>query len=76
MDYSVLEKSKLFHEIPAGNNAIPIPESVSKWAMLMNVSRPSLHREMKRLEQQGIIAYSSAVITIHDEEALQEVLSQ
>ena len=59
-----------------GNNAIPIPESVSKWAMLMNVSRPSLHRELKRLEQQGIIAYSSTVITIHDEEALQEVLSQ
>ena len=59
-----------------GNNAIPIPESVSKWAMLMNVSRPSLHRELKRLEQQGIIAYSSTVIMIHDEEALQEVLSQ
>ncbi len=60
----------------AGNNAIPIPESVSKWAMLMNVSRPSLHRELKRLEEQGIISHSSAVITIHDEEALQEVLSQ
>ena len=59
-----------------GNNAIPIPGSVSKWAMLMNVSRPSLHRELKRLEQQGIIAYSSTVIMIHDEEALQEVLSQ
>ncbi|MBQ9037973.1 MAG: Crp/Fnr family transcriptional regulator [Oscillospiraceae bacterium] len=59
-----------------GNNAIPIPESVSKWAMLMNVSRPSLHRELKRLEQQGIITYSSTVITIHDEEVLQEVLSQ
>lgn len=59
-----------------GNNVIPIPESVSKWAMLMNVSRPSLHRELKRLEQQGIIAYSSTVITIYDEEALQEVLSQ
>ena len=59
-----------------GNNAIPIPESVSKWAMLMNVSRPSLHRELKRLEEQGIISHSSAVITIHDEEALQEVLSQ
>jgi len=44
--------------------------------MLMNVSRPSLHRELKRLEQQGIIAYSSTVIMIHDEEALQEVLSQ
>ncbi|MBQ8955221.1 MAG: Crp/Fnr family transcriptional regulator [Clostridia bacterium] len=59
-----------------GNNAVPVPESVSKWAMLMNVSRPSLHRELKRLEGQGIIAYSSAVITIQNEEALREVLSQ
>ena len=59
-----------------GNSAVPVPGSVSKWAALMNVSRPSLHRELKRLEQLGIIGYSSAVITIHNEEALQDVLSR
>ena len=58
-----------------GSATVPVPESVSKWAMLMNVSRPSLHRELRRLEQQGIISRSAAAITIQNEEALQNVLS-
>ena len=58
-----------------GSATVPIPESVTKWAMLMNVSRPSLHRELRRLEQQGIIFRSAAAITIQNEEALQDVLS-
>ena len=55
-------------------NKVRIPESVSKWAMLMNVSRPSLHRELKRLESEGVIEYSPRLITILDGEALQNVL--
>jgi CRP-like cAMP-binding protein len=55
---------------------VSIPESVSKWAMLMNVSRPSLHRELKRLESEGIISYTSPTISIRNPDALQEVLSQ
>ena len=58
-----------------GKDTVRIPDSVSKWAMLMNVSRPSLHREIKRLESEGIIAYSSASIRILDPDALQDVLS-
>ena len=59
-----------------GRTSVQIPDSVSKWAMLMNVSRPSLHRELKRLEDQGLIAYTPPVINILDGDALQEVLSQ
>ena len=60
----------------SGKNFVRIPDSVSKWAMLMNVSRPSLHRELKRLQSEGILKYSPPVIKILDESALQNVLSQ
>lgn len=59
-----------------GKDTVMIPDSVSKWAMLMNVSRPSLHRELKKLEDEGIISYSHPKIQILEREALQEVLSR
>lgn len=58
----------------SGNDRVAIPESISKWAMIMNVSRPSLHRELKRLENEGIIFYKPPFIDILDHEALQGVL--
>ena len=60
----------------SGKDAVKIPDSVSKWAMLMNVSRPSLHRELKRLESENIVAYSPPIIRILTQDALQDVLSQ
>ena len=57
-----------------GKSKIHIPGSVSKWAMLMNVSRPSLHRELKRMEDTDIISYAPPVIDILDRAALQDVL--
>lgn len=60
----------------SGEASVRIPESVSKWAMLMNVSRPSLHRELKRLESENIITYSPPIIRILNQDALQIVLSQ
>lgn len=59
-----------------GENKVRIPGSVSKWAMLMNVSRPSLHRELKRMENEGIISYNSPDIDILNPDKLQEVLGQ
>ena len=44
--------------------------------MIMNVSRSSLHRELKKLEADGIISYDPPTIKIHDPEALQNVLSK
>ena len=60
----------------SGEDSVRIPESVSKWAMLMNVSRPSLHRELKKMEDEGMISYSPTVIRIMDQDALQAVLGR
>ena len=60
----------------SGKNVIKIPGSVSNWAMIMNVSRSSLHRELKKLEADKLIAYAPPVIEIHDFDALQNVLSK
>ena len=59
-----------------GTKRIQSPESISRWAMLMNVSRPSLHRELKKLEEQGIISCKDSTVTIHNTESLQNVLSR
>ena len=59
-----------------GKKRVIVPESISRWAMLMNVSRPSLHRELKKLEQQGIISCKDSTVIIHNTEALQNVLSR
>lgn len=60
----------------SGKDAVKLPGSVSKWAMLMNVSRPSLHRELKKLEEEGIISYSHPMIRILNLNALQDVLGR
>ena len=60
----------------SGSSRIRIPDSVSNWAMVMNVSRSSLHRELKKLEAEGLIAYKPPVIEILDAELLQNVLSK
>ena len=65
----------LMQERQKNNNKIQIPGSISKWAMIMNVSRTSLHRELKRLENQSVISYTPPVITILDSNALIDVLS-
>ena len=57
-----------------GKNRVAIPGSVSKWSMMMNVSRPSLHRELKNLELRDIISYEPPAILIRDAEKLQQIL--
>ena len=59
-----------------GNDIIPIPDSMTKWALLLNVSRPSLHRELKRLESQNTIKLQPHHVKIQDSKALQDVLSE
>ena len=58
-----------------GKTAVKIPDSMSRWAMIMNVSRPSLHREMKKLEKDGIIRYTGKIIDVLNPDELQSVLS-
>ncbi len=59
-----------------GKTAVQIPDSMSRWAMIMNVSRPSLHREMKKLKEEGIIRYERKNIYVLDPDGLQAVLSE
>lgn len=59
-----------------GENMVRIPGSVTKWAMQMNVSRPSLHRELAKLEAAGVISYAPPFIDILDAAALQDVLGR
>ena len=66
----------LIHARQTGRGVIRIPESVTNWAMLMNVSRSSLHRELKKLESAGIISYTPPAIEILDQNALQDILSK
>ena len=66
----------LIHTRQSGKNVFRIPDSVSNWAMIMKVSRSSLHRELKKLEAEGIISYDPPTIEIHDPERLQGVLSK
>ena len=60
----------------SGKSKVMIPDSVSRWAKIMNVSRPSLHRELKKLKDYGIIRYSPPMIELLDQEALQAVLGE
>ena len=80
MSYSGIAQKAAFYLLiqarQSSKNVIKIPGSVSNWAMVMNVSRSSLHRELKKLEADGLIAYAPPVIEIHDFDALQNVLSK
>jgi len=80
MSYSGIAQKAAFYLLiqarQSGKNVIKIPGSVSNWAMVMNVSRSSLHRELKKLEADGLITYAPPVVEIHNPKALQTVLSK
>ncbi len=79
LSYSGIAQKAAFYLLmqhrQTGNASVQIPDSVSKWAMTMNVSRPSLHRELKKLEKQGFIHCSTHTIEILDAAGLQSMLS-
>ena len=79
LSYSGIAQKAAFYLLmqhrQTGNASVQIPDSVSKWAMTMNLSRPSLHRELKKLEKQGFIHCSTHTIEILDAAGLQSVLS-
>lgn len=58
----------------SGEKKIRIPGSVSNWASLMNVSRPSLHRELRKMEENGLISYALPEIEILDPQGLRDLL--
>lgn len=64
----------MFHN-QTGNTVFHIPKSVTNWAMMMNVSRPSLHRELTKMENTGLIKYTPPVIEILDIRRLEQLLT-
>ena len=57
-----------------GQKKVMIPGSVSNWASVMNVSRPSLHRELRKMEENGLISYALPEIEILDPQGLRDLL--
>lgn len=53
---------------------IKLPFSKTMWAAQMNVSRPALSRELKKLSLQGILSFNRQVVKIHDIKKLQQLL--
>ncbi len=79
LSYSGIAQKAAFYLLiqarKGGQSLVTIPGSVSIWAMLMNVSRTSLHRELRKLEAEGAIAYRPPTIEIRDMATLRDVLS-
>ncbi len=64
----------LMDEYKSGNS-ITLPYSKKTWAEHLNVSRPSLFRELKILCNEKVIAIQNKTITILNEDALAKLLS-
>jgi len=58
----------------SGKATVLIPGSMTKWALMMNVSRPSLYRELKRLDGQSLLRFTAPEIQILDAPALEKLL--
>lgn len=65
----------LMMERKTGESLVTLPGSMTKWAKRLNVSRPSLHREIKKMEDLGLIKYDAPTIKIKDKSGLQSLLS-
>ncbi len=80
LSYSGIAQKAAFYLLvqarQSGQKVIRIPDSVSNWAMVMNVSRSSLHRELKKMETDGVIKYVPSAIEILDPDSLQNILNR
>lgn len=78
LSYSGIQQKIAFfllsRSMQSGSSVVQIPGSITKWALSMNVSRPSLHRELRALENQGLISVSVPSITIRDPQSLRRIL--
>ena len=66
----------LFHEYKlSGSLVVTLPFSKKEWAEYMDVSRTSLSRELRGLEQDGILSFHKRTIEIRDMDRLEKILS-
>lgn len=66
----------LMRQRHTGLDSIELPGSMAKWAEFMNVSRPSLHREVKKMEGLGLIRHDAGAIDILDTAGLEALLDE
>ncbi len=66
ISFFLLEKSQ-----QTGSTTIELPESITNFASFLNVSRTSLHREIKKLENSGTIKICKKQIQILDKKKLE-----
>ena len=64
----------LSESLQNGTDTVSIPDSMAKWALMMNVSRPSLYRELKKLDEQGITLSAPHEVKILQAAALETIL--
>jgi len=55
--------------------SITIPFSKKDWAEYMNVSRTSLSRELRKLEEEGVLSFEKRTIKVMNWPRLEEILS-
>ena len=64
----------LSESLQNGTDTVSIPDSMAKWALMMNVSRPSLYRELKKLDEQAITLSAPHEVKILQAAALEAIL--
>jgi len=65
----------LYHSESKNTPTIELPLSKQSWAEHLNVSRPSLSRELSSMEEEGMIRISGRRITITDRDRLEQIIS-
>lgn len=64
------------HENPSDDaNGVELPFSKKAWAESMNVSRTSLSRELRKLEQEGILSFEKRRIRVRDINRLGKIVA-
>jgi len=66
----------LFHAyLASGSLVVPLPFSKKEWAEYMDVSRTSLSRELRKMDEAGVLSFNKRTIEIRDMDKLEKILS-
>lgn len=60
----------------SGKKRVPLPGTMVRLAQMLNVSRTTLHRELRRLEEGQVLRYENKVFEILDPSALSRILER
>jgi CRP-like cAMP-binding protein len=78
--YSSIQKKIAFFLLNemqlTGNHIIRLPFSKKTWAEYLNVSRPSLSRELKKLDNDHVIKINKDSISVLNKQGLENLLQQ